>query len=137
MWIALATVILMPAMAHDIPADVRLHIFLKPAGNTLQVLMRAPMSALREVDFPKRGPGYLEISKADTALRNAAKQWLIGNLEVYENDAPLSPPRIARVRVALPSDTSFTDFASALANINSPPLADNLDLYWNQQLLDV
>ncbi len=127
----------MPTIAHDIPADVRLHIFFKPAGNTLQVLIRAPMSALREVDFPKRGPGYLVVSKADDALRNAAKQWLIGSVEVYENDTLLSTPRIARVRVALPSDTSFIAYESALANLNSPPLADSLDLYWNQQLLDV
>lgn len=137
MAVVLASITLMPAMAHDIPADVRLHIFFKPAGNTLQVLIRAPMSALRDVDFPKRGPGYLEVSKADAALRNAAKQWLIGSLEIYENDAPLPAPRIAQVRVALPSDTSFTAFESAMATLNSPPLADSLDLYWNQQLLDV
>jgi hypothetical protein len=127
----------MPVNAHDIPADVRLNIFFKPAGNTLQVLVRAPMSALREVDFPKQGPGYLVISKADAALRGAAKQWLIDNIDIFENDARLPAPRIAQVRVSLPSDTSFTSYESALENINRPPLADNLDLYWNQQLLDV
>ncbi len=135
--LALAAGVATYAHAHDIPADVRLHIFFKPAGNTLQVLVRAPMSALREVDFPKRGPGYLEVSKADEALRNAAKQWLIDSLDIFENDARLPAPRIARVRVSLPSDTSFTAYESAMANLNSPPLADNLDLYWNQQLLDV
>ena len=56
------------AHAHDIPADVRLNIFFKPAGNKLEVLVRAPLSALREVDFPKSGPGYLVVSKADDAL---------------------------------------------------------------------
>ena len=125
------------AQAHDIPADVRLNIFFKPAGHTLQVLVRAPMSALREVDFPKRGPGYLVVSQADEALRNATKLWLIDSLDVFENDARLPTPRIAQVRVALPSDTSFTAYESAMATLKSPPLADNLDLYWNQQLLDV
>ena len=128
---------LVSANAHEIPADVRLHVFFKPAGNTLQVLVRSPMSALREVDFPKRGPGYLVISKADEALRNAAKLWLIDSLDIYENDARLPAPRIVHVRVSLPSDTSFTSYESALANLKSPPLADTLDLYWNQQLLDV
>ncbi|HTD90501.1 MAG TPA: HupE/UreJ family protein, partial [Burkholderiales bacterium] len=127
----------MPAGAHEIPADVRLHVFFKPAGNKLEVLVRAPMSALREVDFPKRGPGYLVISKADDALRNAAKLWLIDSLDIYENDARLPAPRIVHVRVSLPSDTSYTSYESALATLKSPPLADNLDLYWNQQLLDV
>jgi hypothetical protein len=135
LWFSLA--ISASASAHDIPADVRLNIFFKPAGNTLQVLVRAPMSALREVDFPKQGPGFLVISKADAALRGAAKQWLIDNLDIFENDARLPAPRIALVRVSLPSDTSFTSYESAMENIKRPPLADNLDLYWNQQLLDV
>ncbi len=125
------------AHAHDIPADVRLNIFFKPEGKTLKLLVRAPMSALREVDFPKRGPGYLVVSQADQALRNAAKLWLIDSLDVYANDARLPAPRVVQVRVALPSDTAFTAYESALANLNSPPLADNLDLFWNQQLLDV
>ena len=134
---ALITCTAMQAWAHEIPADVRLHIFFKPAGNKLEVLVRAPMSALREVDFPKRGPGYLIISKADEALRNATKLWLIDSLDFYENDTRLPAPRIIQARVSLPSDTSFTAYESALANLNSPPLADTLDLYWNQQLLDV
>ncbi|MEQ1774223.1 MAG: HupE/UreJ family protein [Burkholderiales bacterium] len=125
------------AHAHDIPADVRLNIFFKPAGNKLEVLVRAPLSALREVDFPKSGPGYLVVSKADDALRNAAKQWLIDSLDIFENDARLPAPRIVHARVALPSDTSFTAYESAMATLKSPPLADNLNLYWNQQLLDV
>ena len=124
-------------LAHDIPADVRLNIFFKPAGKTLQVLVRAPMSAMREVDFPKRGPGYLVVSKADEALRNAAKLWLIDNFEIYENDSRLPAPRIVHTRVTLPSDAAFTAYESALANVKKPPLADELDLYWNQQLLDV
>jgi hypothetical protein len=138
-WIAmaLAATAVPTAAAHDIPADVRLNIFFKPAGNTLQVLVRAPMSALREVDFPKSGTGYLIVSKADGALRNAAKTWLIDSLDIYENDTRLAAPRIVHARVALPSDTSFTAYESALENIKRPPLADNLDLYWNQQLLDV
>ena len=136
LWLVLACVC-MHVRAHDIPADVRLHVFFKPAGNMLEVLIRAPMSALRDVDFPKRGPGYLVVSKADEALRGAAKQWLIDNIDIFENGVRLPAPRIAHVRVALPSDTSFTAYESAMANLKSPPLADNLDLYWNQQMLDV
>jgi len=97
-----------PATAHDIPADVRLNIFFKSGGNKLEVLVRAPMSAMREIDFPKHGPGYLVVSKADEALRNAAKQWLIDSLDIYENDVRLPGPRIVHARVTLPSDTSFT-----------------------------
>ena len=40
-------------------------------------------------------------------------------------------------RVSFASDRSFTSYEQARAHVEEPPLADNLDLYWNQQLLDV
>ena len=60
------------------------------------------MSALREVDFPKRGAGYRDVSKADAALHHAAKLWLIDSLDIFENDVRLPAPRIVHARVALP-----------------------------------
>jgi hypothetical protein len=125
------------ALAHDIPADVRLHIFFKPEDKVLKLLVRAPLSAMRDVDIPKIGPGYLHVSKADQALRDATRLWLIDSLDIFENGAKISAPRIVHARVSLPSNTAFTDYDAALAHLNSPPLADNLELYWNQQLLDV
>jgi hypothetical protein len=125
------------AMAHDVPVDVKINAFLKPTGNRLELLVRVPMLALQEVEFPTRGPGYLDLSRADDALRHATKLWLIDNIDIYENDTRLRPPRIANVRVSLPSDRSFTSYDQALAHVQGPPLADNLDLYWNQQMLDV
>ena len=125
------------AMAHDVPVDVKINAFLKPTGNRLELLVRVPMLALQEVEFPTRGPGYLDLSRADDALRHATKLWLIDNIDIYENDTRLPPPRIANVRVSLPSDRSFTSYDQALAHVQGPPLADNLDLYWNQQMLDV
>ena len=41
-----------------------------------------PLAAMVEVDFPTRGPGYLDISRADDALRNAIKLHLIDNITV-------------------------------------------------------
>ena len=57
------------ALGHDIPNDVRLQAFLKPAGRQLQLLLRVPLAAMQEVDFPRRGPGYLDLARADAALR--------------------------------------------------------------------
>ena len=77
--------------AHEIPADVRLYAFLKPAGNRLDLLVRLPMAALIDVEIPQRGPGFIEISRADEALRAAVKLYLTDNITIYENDAPLPP----------------------------------------------
>ena len=49
----------------------------------------------------------------------------------------LPPPRIVQARVSLPSDRSFASYEQARAHLDGPRLADDLDLYWNQQLLDV
>jgi hypothetical protein len=125
------------AAAHEIPASVTINIFVKPAGDRLELLIRVPLAAMQEIDFPRRGPGYLDVSRADDALRHAAKLWLIDNLDVYEDSARLSAPRITHARVSLPSDRSFTSYEAARAHVEHPRLADDLDLYWNQQLLDV
>ena len=53
------------ASAHDVPNDVRIQSYFKPSGRTLQLLVRVPLAAMQEVDFPKRGPGYLDIARAD------------------------------------------------------------------------
>ena len=125
------------ACAHDIPNDVKVQAFVKPEGRSLQLLVRVPMSEMREADVPVRGPGYLDLPNADAPLRTAVRLWLVDNIEVYEGDDRLAPPRIADVRVALASDTSFTSYEKALANVRSPPLPADLDLYWKQQYLDV
>jgi hypothetical protein len=125
------------AGAHDIPADVKLNAFVKPAGNRLALLVRVPMAALIEVELPLRGPGYLDMPRIDDALRSAAKLYLTDNVRVYENGEPLPAPRVAALRVSLPSDKSFAAFDSAYAHVHGPRLADDLDLVWSQQFLDV
>jgi hypothetical protein len=100
-------------------------------------VIRVPLAAMIEVDFPTHGAGYLAVSRADDALRHAVKLYLTDNITITENGAPLPPPRVAYARVSLPSDRSFTSYDAARAHVAAPPLADNLDLTWNQQLLDV
>jgi hypothetical protein len=133
----LACCVALSAAAHDIPTDVKINAFVKPAGQRLELLIRVPLAAMIEVDIPTRGPGYLDLSRANEALRNATKLHLIDNITVYENGTPLPPPRILYARVSLASDRSFTSYDQAREHIEGPPLSDDLELYWNQQLLDV
>ncbi len=125
------------AAAHEIPTDVKINAFLKPAGDRLELLIRVPLAAMIEAEFPTRGLGYLDLARADEALRGAATLYLIDNITITENDAPLPAPRIAHARISLPSDRSFVSYGQARAHVEGPRLADDLDLYWNQQLLDV
>jgi len=125
------------AAAHDVPDDVKVQAFVKPSGEKLHLLVRVPLSAMREVDVPLRGPGYLDLARADAALRNAATLWLADNIEIREGEARLASPKLVDARVTLPSDRSFGSYEEALAHLKGPRLPDSVDLFWNQQLLDV
>jgi HupE/UreJ protein len=125
------------AAAHDVPDDVKVQAFVKPAGEQLHLLVRVPLSAMREVDVPLRGPGYLDLARADAALRNAATLWLTNNVEIHEGEERLAHPKLVDARVTLPSDRSFGSYEEALAHLRGPRLPGSMDLIWNQQLLDV
>ncbi len=141
MIIALAAALLcalpLRAAAHDIPNDVLVQAFVKPDARRLQLLVRVPLLAMREVDFPRRGIGILDLARADAALSNAAKLWLADNIELYEGEVRLDYPLVVAVRASLPSDKSFSSYEEALAHVTGARLPDNTDLYWNQGLLDV
>ena len=125
------------ASAHDIPNDVTVRAFLKPEGHRLQLLIRVPLQAMRDVDFPTRNAGYLDIARADSALRDAATMWISDNIELYEGEARFANPHLLEARVSLESDRSFSSFEDALAHVAGDRLADDTQMYWNQGLLDV
>jgi len=125
-----------PAAAHDIPADVTVQAFLKPEGERLHLLVRVPLAAMRDVDYPTRGPGHPDLERAEAALRHAAGQWIADSVVLYEDDALLPPPRIVAVRVSLPSDRSFASFEEARAHLEGASLPQGTELFWNQGLLD-
>ncbi len=123
--------------AHEIPSDVILRVIAAPAAGQLRLAVRAPLEAMRDTNFPTHGPGYLDFGAADPALRNAAQLWLANAIEVFADGQPLSRPRITAVRASIPSDRSFTSYASARAHVLSEPLPPDTELIWRQALIDV
>ena len=136
--IALALILAAPAIlrAHDIPNDVIVQAFLKPDGQRLQLLVRVPLEAMRDVDVPQRDQGYLDLARADDALRTAATVWIAREVALYEEDTLIGEPELIDVRVSLPSDTSFREYETALAHLRGPKLPADTDLYWEQGMLD-
>lgn len=124
--------------ADDVPLSVAVQAYIKPEGNKLTVLLRVPMDALGEVDFPTRGvPGSLVFSEADSALETATNVYILNALQFFEDDRMLDEKTLERVRVSLPSDRSFNSYAQAIENVNKDRLDDSVDLYWRQGMLDV
>lgn len=134
-----ALLLLLPwrAPAHDIPNDVTVQAFIKPEGAHLHLLVRVPLKAMRDVNFPERGPGYLDLARASAVLPEAATVWIADFIELYEDDIRLSKPQIVAARISLPSDRSFTSYDDALAHVTGPPLSNDTNVYWDQTLLDV
>jgi hypothetical protein len=134
-----AILLLVPAaaFAHDIPASVVVQTYVRPQGQTLRAVVRAPLSAMRDVEFPLRDGGMLDLARADKTLEDAARLWLARDIEIVEGDTRLPPPRLVSARVSLPSDRSFVTYDAALAHVTGPALAADVLLPWNQALLDV
>ena len=138
--LVVALVLLLPTWsgeAHEIPADVTLQAFVNPEGGTLRMLVRAPLIAMRDYDFPVREPGYLEIAAADDVVREAADVWIGDYVEILEDGRSLGRPQIAAVRIAIPGDRAFASYDRALANVRSAPLPENIELPLQQAMLDV
>ncbi len=125
------------APAHDIPNDVTVQAFVKPQGQRLHLLIRVPLKAMRDISFPERGPGYLDLARASAVLPEAATLWIAGFIEVYEDDIRLSKPQIVATRISLPSDRSFVAYEDAYAHVTGPSLSNDTNVFWDQTVLDV
>src|SRR5271154_5119748 len=125
------------AFAHDPPAAVPVRALPKPQGNQLNLLVRLPLRAIRDVNFPERGQGVLDLDRVDPLLADAATLWISDFIEMYEGDTRLPKPEVAAVRISLMSDRSFATYEEALAHVTGPKLPENTDVFWNQTMLDV
>jgi hypothetical protein len=135
--IAVLSVAPAPALAHDIPRDVTVLLFARPEGQILRLLARVPLKGIMDVEFPRRERDYVDIPRADQALRDAATAWIAGKLEIREADRRLPAPRIVSVRMSLESDASFGSYDAALAHVMGPALPPDTTIFWEQGLLDV
>jgi hypothetical protein len=124
-------------LAHEIPANVTVRAFVKPEGDRLRVLLRVPLESIRDINFPVRGPGFLELDRQEPYLYAGARLWLADFLAVYEDGERLAGGDIVATRISLPSDRSFGRYEDAIAHIYGDPLPLSTDLIWQQALLDV
>ncbi|MGH9383279.1 MAG: HupE/UreJ family protein [Vicinamibacterales bacterium] len=124
--------------AHEVPNEVTVLTFLKPEGRTLTMLMRVPLRSMRDIEVPTRENGFLDFTRVEQALRDAATLWISPFVELYEDRDRLAAPRTVATRVSLPSDRSFESYEQALTNLTTAPrLPTDTQIYWEQGMLDV
>lgn len=137
MWLAgaaLLAALVPPSIAHDVPGELRLHAFVRPEGQQLRVLVRVPLDLLLNVNLPKGGNGYLDLSQVDQAVPRAIAA-LAKDLEFLEEGKPLAYTH-GEARISLPPDKSFQSYEQALASIRGPRLPPSTDVFWNQGYFD-
>jgi hypothetical protein len=125
------------ASPHDIPNDVTVQAFVKPDGKLLHLIVRVPLKAIRDINFPERAQGYLDLARVDALLPDAAVMWISDFIEVQEGDARLTKPRVVDTRIALESDRSFASYEQALAHLTGPKLPFETNVVWNQTMFDM
>lgn len=138
--LVVACIALWPATpsGHEIPNDVTIRSFVKPEGAKLRLLVRTPLEAMRDVDYPRANQaGAIDLARIDTYIRDAATLWISDFVKIYENDVQLSTPALVAVRVSIPGDRSFASYDEALAHLTGPPLDPSTEVFWNQGLMDV
>lgn len=138
--ILVALVLFLPTWsgeAHEIPSDVTIQAFVRPAEDTLSMLLRVPLEAMRDYEWPIRDPGYLLISESDSLIAEASELWVADYVAMFEDGADLGRPTVAAVRIAQPGDRAFASYDRALENVRSAPVIDGVELPPGQAMLDV
>ncbi len=137
LWVAL----LGPGLvgAHDLSGDVTVQGVVKVNPDSLDFLLRVPMSALPQAGFPlvdageeDEGPAgaagmvspedrsvLLDVAAAGPAMRRAVESSILGDLKIYEDGRLLENPQVVAVRASPSSDRSLGTYESALAHVTA------------------
>lgn len=138
--LSLAALLCQPgaARAHDLPGKLTILMYVKPqTGDRLDVVLRVPMEALTEVQFPVLGQGNLDFEHADAALLDAAHIYMTGNMRFFADGRQLEGGEVVRLRVSHAGDKSFVEYDTAIAHLNGPKQTNAEEIYWKQAFLDV
>ncbi len=103
--------------AHEIPQRVAINMFVRPSDSTLQLLVRVPLEALRDVEFPLLRDGSLDLTRVTPLLREGIAVWLQPGLRVFENGRELPVGSVQAFRLASPSDQSFSAANTAFSAV--------------------
>ncbi len=127
------------SLGHEVPATAQVRLLMQvqaqPQGRRAKLLVRAPLEAMRDIEFPQFGAGYLDIAAAEPQLRDAALRWLAPALRLEAAGKP-APAVLIAVRASLPSSRAFADHQTAAAHLAAPPLDDAVEVPWRQAWLD-
>ena len=93
---------------------------------------------MRDINFPERGPGYLDIDgDRGDCCPMPPRLWISDFIDLYEGKTQLPKPKVVATRLSLESDRSFASYETAAAHVIGPMLPADTNVVWNQTMLDV
>jgi hypothetical protein len=126
------------AASRPIPEVVNVKVFVRLENGSLDLLVRVPLAAVKDIQFPTRGEaGYLDLEALASMLPGAADHWIAGGFEVFDHGEPVSRPEVDQTRIATMSDQSFDSYQSAIDHLGAPPLAATENLFLDQVWFDM
>jgi hypothetical protein len=121
-----------------LPEDVIVKTIAKREPGRLELLVRVPLTAVKDIQFPTRGEtGYLDLEALKSMLPGAAKYWIAGCFEVQEDGVADRGPEIVQTRVSANSDQSFNSYPQALAHFNAADLPPDTEASPDQVWFDI
>ncbi len=112
--------------AHEVPRHVGVRAFVAPVADRVRLVVQIPMDAVRDIDWPRRPDGSLDVARALPHLRDASTLWIRDGVTVRDGRTLLPTATLVAVRASLPSDRAFDGYQSALDGIRGRPLADEV-----------
>jgi hypothetical protein len=120
------------------PEIVNIKAFARLEGRQLELLVRVPLAAVKDIQFPTRGAaGYLDLDAVKSMLPGAARYWIASGFEALDRGVPLPRPETAETRISISSDRSFDSYQDALARFGAPDLPADENVFWEQVWLDI
>ncbi len=110
------------AVAHEVPRHVGVRAFVAPHPDRVRLLVQIPMDAVRDIDWPRRASGSLDVARAAPYLRDAALLWIRDGVTLSDGSRALPAPALIAVRAALPSDRAFDGYATAMGAVRDRPI---------------
>ena len=111
--------------------------FVRTDAGQLELLVRVPLAAVKDVQFPTRGRDTLDLGALKSMLPGAAKYWIASGFEVLDHGTVLTGLQVTDTRISISSDQSFDSYQGALARFQSPDLPPDEDVFWQQVWFDI
>ena len=126
------------AATRPVPDAVNIKVFARLESGSLVLLVRVPLAAVKDVQFPTRGDaGYLDLEALASMLPGAAEHWIAAGFDVFDRGEPVSRPEVDHPRIATIADQSFDSYQSAIDHLGAPPVAATENLFLDQVWFDM